>query len=57
MEKINSINEKSLINKMLHFDTKYILPGLLHVEDRVSMIHSIESREYLTWIKMYLNVQ
>ena len=29
---------------MLHFDTKYILPGLLHVEDRVSMIHSIESR-------------
>jgi asparagine synthase (glutamine-hydrolysing) len=44
MEKINSINEKSLINKMLHFDTKYILPGLLHVEDRVSMIHSIESR-------------
>tara|TARA_B100001250_G_scaffold413364_1_gene447251 strand:+ start:2135 stop:3979 length:1845 start_codon:yes stop_codon:yes gene_type:complete len=40
----NSTNEKSLINKMLHFDTKYILPGLLHVEDRVSMFHSVESR-------------
>ena len=44
MQNINKINEKSLINKMLHFDTTFILPGLLHVEDRVSMAHSIESR-------------
>lgn len=36
--------ESSLINKMIHFDTKTILPALLHVEDRVSMAHSIESR-------------
>ena len=28
---------------MLHFDIKYIL-GLLQVEDRVSMAHSLESR-------------
>ena len=41
---LNEINETSLINKMLHFDTKYILPGLLQVEDRVSMFHSLESR-------------
>tara|TARA_B100001121_G_C18579332_1_gene568900 strand:- start:374 stop:1009 length:636 start_codon:yes stop_codon:yes gene_type:complete len=42
--KMSGINEKSLINKMLHFDIKYILPGLLQVEDRVSMAHSLESR-------------
>ena len=29
---------------MLYFDTKYILPGLLQVEDRVSMAHFLESR-------------
>ena len=44
MQNINKINEKSLINKMLHFDTTFVLPGLLHVEDRVSMAYSIESR-------------
>lgn len=38
------IDEESLINKMLNFDIKFILPGLLQVEDRVSMAHSIESR-------------
>ena len=42
--KMDNIKEDSLINKMLHFDVKYILPGLLQVEDRVSMAHSIESR-------------
>lgn len=41
---MENIKEDSLINKMLHFDVKYILPGLLQVEDRVSMAHSIESR-------------
>ena len=44
LSKNGEINEKSLINKMLHFDIKYILPGLLQVEDRVSMAHSLESR-------------
>ena len=44
LDLFNNINEKSLINKMLYFDTKYILPGLLQVEDRVSMAHSLESR-------------
>ena len=28
---------------MLHFDIKYV-PGLLQVEDRLSMAHSLESR-------------
>src|SRR5438093_10202749 len=29
---------------MTHFDFKTLLPALLHVEDRVSMAHSLESR-------------
>ncbi|MCS7213407.1 MAG: asparagine synthase (glutamine-hydrolyzing) [Candidatus Calescibacterium sp.] len=35
---------KSYFNKMTYFDMKTLLPALLHVEDRVSMAHSIESR-------------
>lgn len=34
----------SYINKMTHFDLKTLLPALLHVEDRVSMASSLESR-------------
>ena len=34
----------SYINKMTHFDQKTLLPGLLQVEDRVSMHVSLESR-------------
>ncbi len=34
----------SYINKMTHFDLKTLLPSLLHVEDRVSMAASMESR-------------
>ena len=29
---------------MINFDTKYFLPSLLQVEDRVSMNFSLESR-------------
>lgn len=34
----------SLINKMTNFDIKTLLPALLHVEDRMSMGVSLESR-------------
>lgn len=34
----------SYLDAMMHFDLKYLMPGLLHVEDRVSMAHGIESR-------------
>ena len=29
---------------MTHFDFKCLLPALLHVEDRMSMAHGLESR-------------
>ena len=35
---------KSYYNKMVHFDLVANLPALLHVEDRVTMAHGIESR-------------
>jgi len=35
---------KSYFNKMTHFDLKTLLPALLHVEDRMSMAVSVESR-------------
>ena len=34
----------SYFNKMTHYDMKTLLPALLHVEDRVSMAVSLESR-------------
>ena len=34
----------SYYNKMTHFDMVTALPALLHVEDRVSMASSLESR-------------
>ena len=37
-------SESDYINKMLYFDLKTSLPALLHVEDRMSMAHTIESR-------------
>jgi asparagine synthase (glutamine-hydrolysing) len=40
----NNPNTKSYFNKMTHFDMFGSLPGLLHVEDRVSMAVSLESR-------------
>lgn len=40
----NNFDTKSYFNKMTHFDMVASLPGLLQVEDRVSMAASIESR-------------
>ena len=40
----NHPDTKSYYNKMTHFDMFSSLPGLLHVEDRVSMAVSLESR-------------
>jgi asparagine synthase (glutamine-hydrolysing) len=40
----NHPDTKSYINKMTHFDLKTLLPSLLQVEDRMSMISSVESR-------------
>lgn len=40
----NNPDTKSYYNKMTHFDMLSSLPGLLQVEDRVSMSVSIESR-------------
>jgi asparagine synthase (glutamine-hydrolysing) len=40
----NHPETKSYFNKMTHFDLKTLLPALLHVEDRVSMAVSLESR-------------
>ncbi|MFP4333736.1 MAG: asparagine synthase (glutamine-hydrolyzing) [Campylobacterales bacterium] len=40
----NQPDTKSYFNKMTYFDTKTLLPALLHIEDRVSMAHSLESR-------------
>ena len=40
----SNVSNAGHINKMLHFDYKTLLPGLLQVEDRMSMAHGIESR-------------
>ena len=40
----NHPDTRSYFNKMTHFDMFGSLPGLLHVEDRVSMAVSLESR-------------
>jgi asparagine synthase (glutamine-hydrolysing) len=40
----NHPETRSYFNKMTHFDIKTLLPALLHVEDRVSMAVSLESR-------------
>ncbi len=39
-----NVGKESFFDKMTHFDFKTLLPGLLQVEDRMSMAHSIESR-------------
>jgi asparagine synthase (glutamine-hydrolysing) len=40
----DNVGKESYFDKMTHFDFKTLLPALLHVEDRVSMAHGVESR-------------
>lgn len=40
----NNVRKESYFDLMTHFDFKTLLPALLHVEDRMSMAHGIESR-------------
>lgn len=43
-DKIFSKHDTSILNKMSYYDLKTFLPSLLHVEDRTSMAHGLESR-------------
>ena len=40
----HNVGKESYFDLMTHFDFKTLLPALLHVEDRVSMAHGLESR-------------
>lgn len=40
----SNVGSESYFDKMTHFDFKTLLPALLHVEDRMSMAHGLESR-------------
>ncbi|MGE3724346.1 MAG: asparagine synthase (glutamine-hydrolyzing) [Candidatus Sericytochromatia bacterium] len=39
-----NVQKQSYFDSMTHFDFKTLLPALLHIEDRVSMAHGVESR-------------
>jgi asparagine synthase (glutamine-hydrolysing) len=39
-----NVKKEAYFDKMTHFDFKCLLPALLHVEDRMSMAHGLESR-------------
>lgn len=39
-----ALPENAFFDKMLRFDFHHLLPALLHVEDRMSMAHGLESR-------------
>jgi len=39
-----NVGQESYFDRMTHFDFKTLLPGLLQVEDRMSMAHGLESR-------------
>ena len=39
-----NVRKESYFDLMTHFDFKTLLPALLHVEDRMSMAHGLESR-------------
>ncbi len=40
----DNVGKEAYFDSMTHFDFKTLLPALLHVEDRVSMAHGLESR-------------
>ena len=40
----DNVRKEAYFDKMTHFDFKCLLPSLLHVEDRMSMAHGLESR-------------
>ncbi|MBX6321975.1 MAG: asparagine synthase (glutamine-hydrolyzing) [Rhodospirillaceae bacterium] len=39
-----NVRKEAYFDSMTHFDMKCLLPALLHVEDRMSMAHGLESR-------------
>lgn len=39
-----NVRREAYFDRMTHFDFKCLLPALLHVEDRMSMAHGLESR-------------
>lgn len=39
-----NVKREAYLDSMTHFDFKCLLPALLHVEDRMSMAHGLESR-------------
>ncbi|WP_425063611.1 asparagine synthase (glutamine-hydrolyzing) [Pyruvatibacter mobilis] len=39
-----NVGKEAYFDSMTHFDFKCLLPALLHVEDRMSMAHGLESR-------------
>src|SRR5690606_19650113 len=40
----SNVRKEAYFDSMTHFDFKCSLPALLHVEDRMSMAHGLESR-------------
>lgn len=40
----SNVSTEAYFDKMTHFEFKTLLPALLHVEDRMSMAHGLESR-------------
>jgi asparagine synthase (glutamine-hydrolysing) len=40
----NNVSKEAYFDSMTHFEFKTLLPALLHVEDRMSMAHGLESR-------------
>lgn len=40
----NNVGKEAYFDSMTHFESKTLLPALLHVEDRMSMAHGLESR-------------
>lgn len=40
----DNVGHEAYFDSMTHFDFKTLLPALLHVEDRMSMAHGLESR-------------